>query len=246
MADRRQGAAAWRRTARIGWLAAGARHDPVARLAHEVFRQGLRVLGYAEGQNITIEHRFADRDLGRLPQLAAELVRLGPDIILAAPTPAAVEPGGRRYDPHRDDQCRRPIGLGLVASLARPGGNVTGLSYSVGLETLGKGLELLKDIIPNLRGVAILANPADPAHGLAIENVEAAAKNLGIQPHPVEVRGPGEFDSAFAAMAMERVGAIMIMPIVLSVGHADRLAELALRNQLPSMHAFGWRSKRAA
>ena len=131
-----------------------------------------------------------------------------------------------------------PIGLGLVASLARPGGNVTGLSYSVGLETLGKGLELLKDIIPNLRGVAILANPANPAHGLAIENVEAAARNLGIQPYPVDVRDPGEFDSAFAAMAKERVGAIMIMPDVLSVGHADRLAELALRNQLPSMHAF--------
>ena len=131
-----------------------------------------------------------------------------------------------------------PIGLGLVASLARPGGNVTGLSYSVGLETLGKGLELLKDIIPNLRVVAILANPANPAHGLAIENVEAAARNLGIQPYPVDVRGPGEFDSAFAAMAKERVGAIMIMPDVLSVGHAHQLAELALKNQLPSMHAF--------
>ena len=226
-------------TARIGWLAAGARHDPVARLAHEVFRQELRVLGYAEGHNIAIEHRFADRDLGRLPQLAAELVRLRPDIIVAAPTPAAVA-ARKATDtiPIVMINVGDPIGLGLVASLARPGGNVTGMSYSVGLETLGKGLELLKDIIPNLRGVAILANPANPAHGLAIENVEAAARNLGIQPYPVDVRDPGEFDSAFAAMAKERVGAIMIMPDVLSVGHADRLAELALRNQLPSMHAF--------
>ena len=131
-----------------------------------------------------------------------------------------------------------PVGLGLVASLARPGGNVTGLSYSVGLETFGKGLELLKEIISNLRVVAVHSNSANPAHGLAIENIEIAARNLGIQLYPVDVRGPGEFDSAFAAMAKERVGAIMIMPDVLSVGHADRLAELARKNQLPSMHAF--------
>ena len=225
--------------ARIGWLAAAAREQRTARKALDTFGQELRALGYVEGQNIAIEHRFAQRDLGRLPQLAAELVRLKVDAIVAAPSPAAVA-AKQATDtiPIVMVNVGDPVGLGLIASLARPGGNVTGLSYSVGLETFGKGLELLKDVAPNLRRVAILSNPANPAHALAIKNVELAAETLGVQLQPVEARGPDEFDGAFAAMVKERAGAVIIVADILSVSYAARLAELAVSHRLPSMHAF--------
>ena len=140
-----------------------------------------------------------------------------------------------------------PVGLGLVASLARPGGNVTGLSYSVGLETFGKGLELLKEAIPNLNRVAVLSNPANPAHALAIKNIEVAARALKLELQLLEARGPDEFEAAFASMAKQHAGAVMIVPDTLTISHAARLAELAVGKQLPSMHAFqgGGRSRRA-
>jgi putative ABC transport system substrate-binding protein len=216
-----------------------ARDHRLTRQSLDAFREGLRELGYVEGENIIIEYRFAERDLARLPQLAAELVRLKVDMIVAAPTPAAVA-AKQSSDtiPIVMLNVGDPVGLGLIASLARPSGNVTGLAYSVGLETFGKGLELLKEIVPDLRRLAILSNPANPAHALAIRNVEAAAQALGVQLQSLEARGPDEFGDAFAAMAKERAGAIMILPDVLAVAHAVRLAELAVRHQLPSVHAF--------
>jgi putative tryptophan/tyrosine transport system substrate-binding protein len=129
-----------------------------------------------------------------------------------------------------------PAGLGFIASLARPGGNVTGLTFSVGMETAGKGLELLKEAVPKVRRVAVLSNPANPSQPLLLKNVKAAARSLGVQLQLLEARGPDEFDNAFAAMAKERVGALFVASEAMLNLHRVRLADLALRNKLPSMH----------
>jgi putative tryptophan/tyrosine transport system substrate-binding protein len=129
-----------------------------------------------------------------------------------------------------------PVGLGLIASLARPGGNVTGSAFTVGTETFGKALELLKDAVPNLRHVAILSNPGNPVHPLVTRDIAVAARALGVQLQLLEARGPDEFDAAFAAMTKERVEALYVIADVLFVLHAARLADLAVKNRLPSMH----------
>ena len=228
-----------RKSARIGYLVATARDDRLARKNLDAFRQELRELGYIEGQNLVIEQRFAERDFDRLPQLAAELVRLRVDIIVASPTPAAVA-AKKATDtiPIVMLNTGDPVGLGLVASLARPGGNVTGLSYSVGLETFGKGLELLKEAVPDLHRVAVLSNPANPAHALAIKNIEIAARALRLELQLLEARGPDEFEAAFASMAKQHAGAVVVEPDTLMISHAARIAELAIGNQLASMHAY--------
>jgi len=132
-----------------------------------------------------------------------------------------------------------PVGLGLVASLARPGRNVTGLAYSVGLELFGKQLELLKEIAPKVRRVAILSNPGNPAHALAVEEAKVAARSLGVELLLLEARSPDEFEGAFAAMANERVGALLVVPDPVFNLNQTRLISLAARGRLPS--AFGQR-----
>ena len=134
-----------------------------------------------------------------------------------------------------------PVGLGLITSLSRPGGNITGLSFTVGADTFGKALELLRDAVPSLRNVAVLSNPANPSHALVTRDVEVAARSLGVQVQSFEIRGPDEFDSAFAAMTKERVEALYVVADVQFVLHAARLAELAIKSRLPSMHPLeGW------
>ena len=222
-------------TARIGWLAAGARHDPVARLAHQVFRQELRVLGYAEGQNIAIEQRFADRDLGRLPQLAAELVRLKPDIIVAAPTPAAVAAREATDTiPIVMINVGDPIGLGLVASLAQPGGNVTGLT-SFTTQLNGKRLELLKEAVPGVSRVAVLWNPAISERAPEFPEVEAAAQSLGLQVISLEAREPGELEAAFEAASGQRANALLTLDNALLSANRGQLAELVTKSRLPTI-----------
>ena len=144
---------------RIGYLSSGSATS-IPRNVEE-FRQGLRELGLVEGQDIVIDYRFAEGRFDRLPDLAAELVRLKVDVIVAVPTPPAVAAkNATRTIPIVIISAGDPVGLGLVASLARPGGNVTGLSFSVGVETFGKGLELLKEAVPKVRRVAVLSNPS--------------------------------------------------------------------------------------
>jgi ABC-type uncharacterized transport system substrate-binding protein len=132
-----------------------------------------------------------------------------------------------------------PVGLGLIASLARPGGNVTGLSYSVGMGTFGKELGLLNEAVPKVRRVAILSNPANPVQPLAIRDVKVAARSLGVQLQLLEARGATEFDGAFAAMAKERVGALLAVADSMFLLHGARLADLAARSRLPA--AYGYR-----
>jgi ABC-type uncharacterized transport system substrate-binding protein len=164
------------------------------------FLQGLRELGWVEGQNIVIEYRFAEGNLDRLADLAAELVRLKVDIILARSTPPAVAAkSATRTIPIVMATSADPVELGLVTSLARPGGNVTGLSFSVGLDVVGKELELLKETVPKVRRVAVLSNPGNPGNVQALKNVKSTARSLGVELLFLEARGPNEFEGTFAA-----------------------------------------------
>jgi putative ABC transport system substrate-binding protein len=219
---------------RIGYLGSGSitsnPHLPGA------FRQGLRELGWIEGQNIVIEYRFADGRLDRLPALAAEIVGLKVDIIAASPTPAALAAKNATGTiPIVFTSVPDPVGLGLVASLARPGGNVTGLTYSVGFNIFGKDLELLKEAVPKARRVAVLSNPASPSQPLTMSEIRDAARSLGLQLLLVEARRPGDFDGAFAAMAKERVGALFVVTDPAFIPHRARLTELTAKNRLPSI-----------
>jgi putative ABC transport system substrate-binding protein len=222
---------------RIGYLTGGLSTDsPVLR---EAFRQGLRELGWVEGQNVVIEYRFAEGRYDRLPELAAELVRLKVDIIVTVATPAAVAAKDATATiPIVGISLGDPVGIGLIASLARPGGNVTGLSYSVGLELVRKQLELLKEIVPKVRRVAILSNPANPFHAFATRDVKGAARSLGVQLQLLEARGPTEFDGAFAAMVKKRVGALVVVPDQMFQLHRTRLADLVARSRLPAAYGI--------
>jgi len=219
---------------RVGYLTAGSTTANPRIL--EAFRQGLRDLGWVEGQNIVIEYRWAEGRFERLPDLAAELVRLKADVIVATPTPAAMAAKKASATvPIVGVSLTGPVELGLIASLARPGGNVTGVSYSVGTDIFGKDLELLKEVVPKVRRVAVLSNPDGPAQPITISNIKDAARSLGLQLQLVEARGPGDFDGAFAAMARERAGALLVVTDPMFIPHRARLVNLAAKNRLPSI-----------
>jgi putative ABC transport system substrate-binding protein len=222
---------------RIGYLGPSSA-TAVSRFT-EAFRQGLRERGWVEGQNIVIEYRFAEGQYDRLPGLAAELARLKVDVIVAIPTPAAVAAKNATATiPIVMTNVGDPVGLRLIASLARPGGNVTGLSYSIGMETFGKSLELLKTAVPKVRRVAVLSNPANSAHALAISSLKVMAQSLALDLQFLAARGPNEFDDAFEAMAKERAGAVLVTADSLFNLHRARLADLTAKHRLPSMHGI--------
>ena len=223
------------RVSRVGYLAG----ISLAPRPAEEFRQGLHELGWVEGQNLIIDFRSADGSFDRLPDLAAELVRLKADVIVGHAAPAAVAAKNATGTiPIVFFATGDPVGLGLVASLARPGGNVTGLSFSVGLGTVSKGLELLKEALPKVRRVAVLSNPGNPAHAGATSNAKAAAKSLDMRLLLLEAREPNQFDAAFAGMAKGRVDALVVVPDGMFLLHRARLAELTARNRLPSIHGL--------
>ena len=207
--------------------------------APEAFREGLRELGWVEGRNIVIDYRFAEGRFDRLPDLTAELVRLKVNVIVAWPTPPAIAAKNATGTiPIVMIGVGYPIELGLIASLARPGRNVTGLSFNVG-EEIGKGLELLKETLPKVGRVAILSNPANPGHAPAVRIVKAAARSLGLQLQLLEAREPDQLEGAFAAMAEDRVEALLVVTDSMFIFQRARLADLAVKNRLPAM--FGVR-----
>ena len=227
------------RVPRIGLLGIVPPSDTSRRL--DAFRQALGELGWVEGQNIVIDYRFAEGRLDRLPDLAAELVRLRVDIIVAVATQgvAAAKSATQTIPIVMISGGADPVGLGFITSLARPGGNVTGLSFSVGPEIIAKGLELLRETVPKVRRVAILSNPASPVQPLFIREAQAAARSLGVQLQLLEARGSNEFDGAFSAMAKERVGALLVVPDGVFVLHRTLLADLAARSRLPAAYGIG-------
>jgi len=202
----------------------------------EAFRQGLRELGYIEGKNILIEERYGEGKLDRLPALAAELLRLNVDLIITA-GPAVTRPvkEATKTIPIVMAFDSDPVGSGFVASLARPGGNITGLS-SLSPELTGKRLELLKETVPKLVRVAVLGNPANTATELNFKEAQVAARTYGLQIQSLEVRGPNDLDSAFSTMIKGRADALLPLGDSVVVFHRERIVNFATKNRLPSMH----------
>ncbi len=204
-------------------------------LWHEAFRQGLRDLGWVEGKNISIEYRYAEGRNDRLPDLAADLVRLKVDIIVAATsTDALAARNATRAIPIVMASPADAVGSRLVESLARPGGNITGLSQMVP-EMAGKRLELLKEIVPKLSRVAVLWNPQGRASTQSWEEIQLPARQLGVQLHSLETRGPEDFDKAFEDATRARADGLAIMPNPVFAGNLKRIADLAAKSRLPSI-----------
>ncbi len=204
-------------------------------LWHQAFRQGLRDLGWVEGKSIAIEYRYAEGRSDRLPGLAADLVRLKVDIIVATVTTDAVAAkNATRAIPIVLASSGDPVADGLVESLARPGGNITGLSQ-MAPELAGKRLELLKEIVPKLSRVAVLWNPQGTTSPLSWRELQLPARKLGVQLHSLEVRSPNDFDKAFEDATRARAGALAVMPDPVFATNLKRIADLAAKSRLPSI-----------
>ena len=218
---------------RIGFLSVASSSPLLPRV--EAFRLGLRELGYVEGQNITIHYRWAEGKEERLPGLVAELLRLKVDVIVThgiVPT-LAVRQASTRI-PIVCAACGNAVATGLVASLARPGGNITGLTI-IAPEVSGKRLELLREIVPRLTRVAVLRNPGNPVSGLESRETEAAARTLGLQLQSRDVREPEGFASAFSMIKRERADALIVLSDAMFFGRRRQIADLAAANGLPTI-----------
>jgi putative ABC transport system substrate-binding protein len=200
------------------------------------FRQGLRDLGYVEGQNIRFEFRSAEGHLDRLPELAAELVRLKVDIIVTWFTPTALAAKQATHEiPIVMAETGDPVGTGLVASLPRPGGNVTGMA-AVTAELAGKTVQLIRDMLPAARRVTALANATDPFSKPFLEQIKLGGEATGTTINPVRISSPEEFESAFASMEKDRPDAVIVQPSLPS----KRAAELALKHRVPAVSVPRW------
>jgi putative ABC transport system substrate-binding protein len=218
---------------RIGWL--DSRFPPSEAFRQQSpFWQGLRELGWVEGQNITIEQRYAEENYDRLPALAADLVQLGVDVIVAGDSRAI--PAARQATstiPIVMTVSGDPVRAGYVASLARPGGNITGLA-NISPELAGKRLELLKEAVPGMARLAVLG-PPDQGDW---QEIAAAARVLGVQLQALKVQRPDEFEQAFDAALRERANALIVLPSPLTNRHARRIVTLAAKSRLPAMYAL--------
>ena len=219
---------------RIGFLGSGSPATYGALV--DAFRQGLRELGYVEGQNVVMDLRWAEGRFERLPALAEELVRLKVDVILThgTPGPLAAKQATTTI-PIVVAVAADPVGNGLVASLARPGGNITGLSL-LAPELGGKRLQLLKEVVPAVSRVAILWNAANPAPALVVKETEVAARSLGVRLQSLEVRGPDDYARAFQAAISGRAGALIAVEDPLVLTHQARIVEFAAKRRLPAMY----------
>jgi len=202
---------------------------------NQAFEQGLRALGYADRQNIAIE--YMPWELGNLPFLAAELVQRKVDILVAGTTYGALAAQKATTTiPIVMVNVTDPVATGLVASLARPGGNVTGLSR-ITLDLVGKNLELLTEAVPGVVRGAVLSNPTHPLHAALLKSAKRAAESRRLELEPVEARAPNELDGAFTAIARQRAKALLVLADGMFWDERKRIADLALRNRLPSMFA---------
>jgi len=221
---------------RIGYLIGSSSFGSSARIP--AFRQGLRELGYVEGKNIMIEWRFAEQKLDRLPGLAAELVRLEVDIIVTAgPIPTRAAKEATITIPIVMAQDSDPVANGFVASLARPGGNITGLS-TLRPELSGKQLELLKEIFPKLSRVAVFGTSTYPGNAQALKEIELAAKAFGVQLQYLDVLDPKDIETAFRAASKGRADAVLMMVVgFIAGGHRTETAALAVKSRLPVIYS---------
>ena len=230
LAIAQQGGKLWR----VGYLSSSTAERERARLA--AFQQGLRELGYLEGKSIFIEQRYAGGEFERLPELAAELARLKVDVFVVAGAPAAhAAKKASSVIPIVMTAVADPVGMGLVASLARPGGSITGLSdFNTGV--VAKRLELLKEVAPSVSRVAVLLNPTNPSNPPQLKLTQAAAATLAVTLLAFEAKRADEIDRAFAAIKTERPGALIVIGDPLLGSHAKRIVELSTRNRLPAIY----------
>ena len=219
---------------RIGFLSATSPSTISDRI--EAFRQGLREIGYVEGQNIAIEYRYAEGKLDRHPALAAELVHLKVDVIVAG------GPLGIRFATEATNTIpivmawdNDPVGNGFVASLARPGGNITGLS-TLAPEISGKQLELLKEIVPKLSRVGVLGNSTEPGNVQSLRETELAAQAFGLQLQYIDVRSPKEIEAAFQEARKGRTDAALALTSAVFLSQRAKLADLAVKNRVPAVY----------
>ena len=220
---------------RIGFLGLSSPASYAANL--QAFRQGLRDLGYHEGKNISIEYRWAEERNERLPALAAELVRLNPDVLVTHATPGIrAAQQATSTIPIIMGTSADPVRLGFVKSLARPGGNTTGVASQL-IDLAAKRLELLKEAVPNLRQVAVLSNLANAAAREAVRETEVAARKLGVRVWSFEVKTePTELETVFTTILRERPDGLIVIPDSLVIGPRNaRITEFAARNRLPAM-----------
>jgi len=219
----------------IGYLAGASPSSNPART--QAFRQGLRELGYVEGKNIVSEWRFAEEKLDRLPALAAELVRLKVDVIVTAgPIPTRSAKEATSTIPIVMTQDSDPVGNGFVASLARPGGNITGLS-TLAPELSGKRLELLKEIVPRLSSVAVFGTSTIPGNAQSLKEVEFAAGAFGVKLQYLDVLGPKDIETAFRTAGKGRADAVLwLVAAAVASAHRTKIADLAVKGRLPVIY----------
>jgi putative ABC transport system substrate-binding protein len=221
---------------RVGYISPGSHADQARQRRLEAFRQGLRDLGYVEGKNVSIESRWAEGKYDRYPALVADLVRLKVDVIVTVG--GAATQAARRATttiPIVMSVVIDPLGAGLVPNLAHPGGNITGTSM-MAPDLVGKQLELLKEVVPRVSRVALLWNPDNPGGAPQLKQAEAVALALGVRLQPLEARDPQGIDSAFAAMAKEQVGALVILVDAVFTNQVRQIAALAAKGHLPSIY----------
>jgi ABC-type uncharacterized transport system substrate-binding protein len=201
------------------------------------FRQRLRELGYVEGQTIALEVRYAEGRSDRMPELVAELVGLKMDVLVAGNSVAALAAKKATGTIPIVIVTPDPVALGLVASLARPGGNVTGLSY-FNEAIIAKRVQLLKEFVPGLARIAVLRNPSIAVHATFWQDTEVAARKLGVALQPLDVRGPEDFEAAFAAATRGNAQALIALDDALTVAHRTRIVALAASSRLPAMYGL--------
>jgi putative ABC transport system substrate-binding protein len=226
---------------RIGVLSGSPPTTPEAARPWEALFQGLRELGYIEGQNLAVERRWADGRAERYHELAAEIVALKPDVIIAAFTPS-VSAAKRATStiPIVMAFAGDPVGTGLVASLARPGGNVTGMSLQNSPELAGKRLELLKEAFPSVSRVGLLVNRTLPHRDFIERDLQRTALAVGVKLQPFEVSGPEDFTGGLMAKASETFQALVVHPDPLAFSHRHEIAEFGMKKKMPVMAAYGF------
>jgi putative ABC transport system substrate-binding protein len=223
-------------SARIAFL--GAESASTNKHFFDAFRQGMREHGYVDGQNVTLLKRWAEGRSERFPELIEELISLNANVILAVSLPAALAAKSATTSIPIVFIASDPLGSGLVPSLARPGGNLTGFSLFLGDEFSSKWLELLKEAVPNVSRVAVLWNPVNPASSHYVTVLRDAAEKLGVMLQPQAVSDPDQFNGAFATIVAERAQALIMVVDPLTVRYRERLVELAMRDRLPTMYGF--------
>ena len=220
---------------RVGYIAA----SNTTAVGHIVgaFRKGLREVGYVEGQTIALEVRYAEGRLERIPELVAELVGLKMDVLVVGTSQAALAVKKATGTIPIVMIGADPVGLGVVASLARPGGNVTGLSY-FNEAIIAKRVQLLKEFVPGLAQIAVLRNPSVAVHATFWQETEAAARTLGVALQPLNIRGPDDFEAAFAAATQGNAQALIALDDALTMTHRPRIVALAASSRLPAMYGL--------